>query len=224
MLSGEQRRQKILKVAEKLFAATGFRTTTTAAIAKLAGIPEETLFSQFGTKQKLFEEVVERNSRNRQAALEQRFLSISNLSPLQRFESMAESTVLACVDEIGNASVMVWGLMEVPEFAAGIYRTEIGMNEALWNTMVGTCLESSALGTRVAVHVVPYGVHACMAFGLWLATLHHTPATAQAHAHQYADGIVHAARAVLNLPPDAAEDPVARMWPTEASPVQQQHG
>jgi AcrR family transcriptional regulator len=211
----ERQRLHILKVAEEQFAATGFGSTTTAGIAKLAGIPEAVLLPYFGTKQRLFEEVVERNSRGRQAALEGRFSSIPNLPPVELFESMAEATVLACVEEIGNASIMVWGLMEMPEFAAEIYRAEIGMNEALWNVAGGKCLEKSALWTRVAVHLVPYGVHACMAFGLWLATLHHTPETAQPHARQYADGIAHVARAVLNLPADSLQAAVSRMLRVE---------
>jgi hypothetical protein len=46
-----------------------------------------------------------------------------------------------------------------------------------------------------------------MSFGLWLTTLRHKPATAQAHARQYAGGIVDAARAVLNFSPESLEAP-----------------
>jgi AcrR family transcriptional regulator len=204
-LSREQRRQQILKVAEEQFAATGLGSTTTAALAKAAGVSEAMLYSHFGTKQKLFEEVVGRNAQERLAALRQRLFSIPNMPPLQCIESMAESTVLACVDEIGNASVMVWALMELPEFAADFYRVELGAAEALWDAEIGVRLTDSRLRARVAVHVAPYAVHACMAFGLWLATLRHKPATAQAHARQYAEGIVNVARAVLNFTPGSIE-------------------
>jgi hypothetical protein len=40
-----------------------------------------------------------------------------------------------------------------------------------------------------------------MAFGFWLAALRHKPATAQAHARQYAEGVVDAARMVLSFCP-----------------------
>jgi hypothetical protein len=111
---------------------------------------------------------------------------------------MAESTVLACVDENDNASIMVWALMEMPEFANDLYRAEIGATEALWDTEIGTHLADSPLRRRLAVHLVPYAVHTYMAFGLWLATLRHKPATAQAHARQYSEAVVHVARWVLD--------------------------
>ena len=201
----EQRRQQILRVAERQFAASGLASTTTIALAKAAGISEAMLHIHFGTKQRMFQEVVERNSQDRLAALRKRFFSIPNLPPLECIESMAESTVLACVEDIGNASVMAWGLMEMLEFAADVYRAEIGAAEAQWNDEIGTRFGDSFVRSRLAVHLVPYAVHACMAFGFWLATLRHKPATAQAHARQYAGAVVYVARVVLNIPPESFE-------------------
>ncbi len=214
VLSHEQRRQRILAAAEAQFAATGLASTNTAAIAKAAGVSEMLVYIHFGTKRKLFQEAIERNSHSRVACLQERFASIPDMPPLECIQSMAELTVLACVEEIGNASVTAWGLMEAPEFAADVYRSEIGASEALWNAEIGTRIAESRLRTRVAVHLVPYSVHACMAFGLWLATLRHKPATAQAHARQYADAVVHMARAVLN-PPELLHGAPARLLPAE---------
>jgi len=204
-LSREQRRQQILRVAEEQFAATGLRATNTVTLARAAGSSEAMLYRHFGTKQQLFQEVVERNTLRRLAALRDRFFAIPDMPPLECIQSMAESTILACVDDIGNASVMVWGLMELPEFAAGVYRTEIGATEALWNSEVATRLADSPLRTWVIVHLVPYAAHVCMAFGLWLAALRHKPATAQAHARQFADGFIDVARALLNFPTESFE-------------------
>jgi len=122
---------------------------------------------------------------------------------------MAEATVLACVEDVGNASVIAWGLMEMSEFAADVYRAEIGATEALWNAETGKRFGDSRVRSRLAVHLVPYAVHACMAFGFWLTTLRHKPATAQAHARQYAGGIVDAARAVLIFPPELLQSPAS---------------
>ena len=201
----ERRRRQILKAAEEQFAAVGYWSATTATLAKAAGISEAMLHIHFGTKQKLFEEVVERNTQGRLAALQERFSSIPNLPPLECIEAMAESTVLACVDDRGNASIMVRALMEMPEFAADLYRAEIGATEALWDDELGAHFADLPVRTRLAVHLVPYAVHACMAFGFWLATLRHKNGTAQAHACQYADAVVDVARAVLNLPPESLE-------------------
>ena len=198
-LSGEQRRQQLLTVAGEQFLATGFRATTTAAIAKAASVSEAIVYAHFDSKEKLFQEALERNSQDRLAALAKRFFGIPDLAPVEALESMAEATVLACVGEVGNAGMMAWGLLEIPEFASDVYRAEIGATEALWDAEIGARFGHSRVRSRVTVHLTPYAVHACMAFGHWLATLHHKPVTAQAHARQYAGGIADAARAVLNF-------------------------
>jgi AcrR family transcriptional regulator len=202
-LSRERRREQILKSAELQFAATGLRSTTTAALAKAAGISEAILYRHFGAKQKLFEIVVERNTQQRLAGLEGRLFSIPDLPPLESIDRMAEATILACADGEGNASVMVWALLEMPEFAADVYRREIGATEAMWDGEIRNRFEDPAVRTPLAIHLVPYVVHACMAFGLWLATLRHKAATAQAHARQYAEGVVDAARMVLSFCPES---------------------
>ena len=202
-LSRERRREQILKSAELQFAATGLRSTTTAALAKAAGISEAILYRHFGAKQKLFEIVVERNTQQRLAGLEGRFSSIPDLPPLESIDRMAEATILACADGEGNASVMVWALLETPEFAADVYRREIGATEAMWDGEIRNRFEDPAVRTPLAIHLVPYVVHACMAFGLWLVTLRHKPATAHAHARQYAEGVVEAARMVLRFCPES---------------------
>ncbi len=193
-------RQQIVRAAEEQFAASGFRSTTTAALAKAAGVREAMLHVHFGTRRKLFKEVIERNAQERVAGLRTRFLSMPKLPPLECVERMAEATVLACVGRTGDARVMAWGLMEMPGFAADVYRVEIGDTEALWVREIATRFGDGPAGTRLAIHIVPYAVHACMAFGLWLAALRHQPATAQAHASQYAGGIRDFARGVLEFP------------------------
>ena len=199
-LSSGQRREQILKFAQALFAATGLRATKIATLASAAGISEALLCAHFGTKQRLFEEVVERNTQQRLASLEDRFSSIPNVPPLECIEQMAEATILACTDGEGNASVMAWALMEAPEFAADVYRAEVGATEAMWDSEICRRFADSPVRTRLAVHLLPYAVHACMAFGFWLAALRHQPATAGAHARQYAEGLANAARAVVTSP------------------------
>lgn len=210
-LSREARRQQILKVAEQQFAVTGFGSTTVASVARAAGVSEAMLYRQFGRKQKLFEEVLAHNTQDRLAALRERFFSIPEIPPLQCIESMAQSTILACVDDVGNGTVMAWALMELPEFAADVYRAEIGVTETLWDSEIATRLAGSPLRTWAAIHLLPYAVHVCMAFGFWLATLRHNPATAQAHARQFVDGIMDIARALLSFPLESFHTPPSRL-------------
>jgi AcrR family transcriptional regulator len=80
-LPRERRREQILRSAERLFAGTGLRSTTTAALAKAARISEAILYRHFGVKQKLFEKVVEHNTQQRLAGLEGRFSLIPTSRP-----------------------------------------------------------------------------------------------------------------------------------------------
>ena len=57
-MSAEQTRDRILDAALKLFSQKGFLGATTRGIARDAGVAEVTLFRHFGSKEKLFEEVI----------------------------------------------------------------------------------------------------------------------------------------------------------------------
>ncbi|MEX1035105.1 MAG: TetR/AcrR family transcriptional regulator [Sneathiella sp.] len=51
--------ERIMKAAEKVFAANGFRGATTAAIAEEAGLPKANIHYYFGTKAKLYRAVLD---------------------------------------------------------------------------------------------------------------------------------------------------------------------
>lgn len=55
----EENRAQILAAAEKIFAEYGFRGATTGLIAETAGVPKANLHYYFGTKEKLYREVLE---------------------------------------------------------------------------------------------------------------------------------------------------------------------
>ena len=163
------------------------------------GISESVLYTHFETKRGLFEAAVQRNTDQRLAELQERFTSIPNLAPVECIELMAEATILACAEGECNAALMAWALMETPEFAVEVYRFEIGSAAAIWDAEIAKRFAGSAVRSRLAVHLAPYAAHACMSFGFWLAALRHQPATAAAHARQYAGGLADATRTVLGL-------------------------
>jgi AcrR family transcriptional regulator len=198
-LPSRHRRVQILKLAEAQFASTGLHGTTTLALARSAGISEAIFYAHFGTKEVLFKEVLEGNIATRLTAMRERLESIPPGTPTECFQSMAEYTVVACTFGVGNAILMAWALLEAPEYAAELYRNEIGAVTAMWESEMAERFPESPARTRLAVHLVPYAVNACLAFGFWLATLRHTPTTAMAHARQYAAGIGQAASAILNV-------------------------
>ena len=51
--------ERIMKAAEHVFAANGFRGATTAAIAEEAGLPKANIHYYFGTKAKLYRAVLD---------------------------------------------------------------------------------------------------------------------------------------------------------------------
>lgn len=53
-MTGEQRREQVLSVAEAEFADAGLRGASTEAIAHRAGITQAYVFRIFGTKKQLF--------------------------------------------------------------------------------------------------------------------------------------------------------------------------
>jgi len=57
--SGPSARAKILQAAEALFCATGFEGTSVATIASKAGVTKAAVFYHFGSKEKLFEGVLD---------------------------------------------------------------------------------------------------------------------------------------------------------------------
>jgi AcrR family transcriptional regulator len=57
-LKAAQRREQLIDVATKLFAKSGYDATTTADIAKAAGVTEPILYRHFASKQELFVAIV----------------------------------------------------------------------------------------------------------------------------------------------------------------------
>jgi AcrR family transcriptional regulator len=156
------------------------------------------LYMHFGSKEKLFKEVVRSNVETRLTALRDRLSAIPQGTPTRWVESAAEITVMGSASDAGNASLMAWALLETPECAIDLYRNEIGAVRAMWESEMAEHVPESSARTRLAVHLVPYTVNACLAFGFWLATLRHTSRTATEHARQYAAGVGHAATAILS--------------------------
>jgi AcrR family transcriptional regulator len=185
-LPSGRRRLEILKVAEAQFASTGLHATTTAALARAAGISEAILYVHFGSKQGLFMKAVENNIATRLGALREQLSAMPRCSPVECIQSMVQITVTGCTSDDGNAALMAWALLEAREYTADLYRNELGAVKAMWEREMAERFPDSPVRTRLAVEVVPYAVNACMAFGFWLAVLRHTRSTAMASAEQYA--------------------------------------
>ena len=179
---------------------TGLHGTTPLTLAHAAGISEAMLNIHFGNKTQLFREAVEINIEKRLRLLDSHLSSIIVANQSDWIESMAEATMMVCVDGAANAMLMSWALLEAPEFATDLYRNEIGSVRMLWDREVARGFAAFRTREMVSLHVVPYAVNTCLAHGLWLATLRHTPESAEPLARQFAVSIAKSAATLLGHP------------------------
>lgn len=204
-LPSDRRRLQILRTATRQFAATGLGATTTAMLAKAAGVSEPVLYTHFGNKDNLFKEVVETNTAMRLTALSESLASLPRHAHVQCAEAMAEATVAACIAVAGNVILTTWALLEAPDHAGDLHQKEIGAVRALWERELAERFPESRERALLRIHLIPRAVNACLAFGHWLAALRHTPDTAASHVHLFATGIGNVAAAILaDATPDAA--------------------
>jgi AcrR family transcriptional regulator len=197
-LTGSNGRARMLRKASELFAMNGLHGTTTLTLAQAAGISEAVLHVYFGSKTELFREVVELNIESRLDSLDRDLTSIAAENEIDSVENMAEATMMVCLSDESNAMLMNWALLEAPEFAADLYRNEIGSVRVLWDREVARRFPASRAREIISLHIVPFAVNTCLAHGLWLATLRHTPASAAPLARLFAISIARSASVILD--------------------------
>jgi AcrR family transcriptional regulator len=195
---GSDGRLRMVRTAALHFAAAGLRGTTISMLANAAGIPEGTLYAHFGTREALFREAVRNNIDTRLRLLEERLRSVSIESETAALERIAEATVTVCVGGAGNSILMSWALLEDHDYAADLYRDEIGSVEFVWNRVIAERFGDSHSRRILSIQLVPYAVSSCLAFGFWLAALRHDPGGAAALAQGFVAGIGQTASALLS--------------------------
>ena len=197
-IPGADRRERLLETAAAEFACTGLRGTTTAALAERARISEPVLYAHFENKDSLFRETVERSIDKRLRALEANLAEVTAHSVIECVESMAEATVAVCVSGAANAVLTNWALLETPDYTTDLLRKEVGNVCLLWEHRLAERFPGSRSRGVISMHLVPYAVHACLAYGFWLAAFRHSPASAAPLVRQFAGGIALAASTLIS--------------------------
>jgi AcrR family transcriptional regulator len=197
-LADPQRRSEALRAAATQFALTGLHGTNRLMLARATGIPEDILYARFGGKERLFREAVEYNISARLRLLEVRTLSAVYESEIAAVQHIAEATVTGCAAGDANSILTNWALLEDHENASDLYRDEIGSVELLWNRAFADNFRDSPSRRTLSVDLVPHAVSACLAYGLWLATLRHDAKSAAALAQGFVAGLVQTASALLS--------------------------
>ena len=195
---GSDGRRRVVQTAAALFASAGLRGTTVSMIASAAGIPEGTFYAHFETKERLFRETVKNNIDTRLRLLEARAVSAVYESEAAAVARVAEATVTACTSGAGNSILTSWALLEDHEYAANLYRDEIGSVEFMWNRALAQRFGDSPSLRVLSIHLVPYAVSASLAYGFWLAALRHDAPGAAAIAQGFVAGIGQTAAALLS--------------------------
>lgn len=103
-----------------------------------------------------------------------------------------------CVDGAASSILTNWALLEDHDYAASLYRNEIGSVEFVWNRALAERFGDSSSRRILSIQLVPYAVSACLAYGFWLAALRHDTDGAAAMAQGFVAGIGQTASALLS--------------------------
>ncbi len=107
-------REKILDVAEALFARRGYAGIGLREVAETAGLSKSSLFHHFRSKSQLYGEVLDRVLRRIGARLEPGLRLIAG--PVERLERTIELLVDALAEHPTTARLLLRGLFEDDEF------------------------------------------------------------------------------------------------------------
>jgi AcrR family transcriptional regulator len=195
---GPDGRRRVVQTAAALFASAGLRGTTVSMIAPAAGIAEGDLYTHFETKEHLFRETIRNNIDARLRLLEAHSVSAEYESEAAAVERIAEATVTVCTSGAGNSILTSWALLEDHEYAANLYRDEIGSVEFMWNRTLTQRFGDSPSLRILSIHLIRYAVSASLEYGFWLAALRHDASAAAAIAQGFVAGIGQTAAAVVS--------------------------
>lgn len=120
----DERRSRILAVAQEVFAEHGFRSADVKTIAERAGVGKATIYKFFASKEALLLTIVEENLNNiRDLALKH---LISNEPPLDRLRGVCLSIARYMA---GNREFSRVLIQEAGEFAGDIQRQHLALME-----------------------------------------------------------------------------------------------
>lgn len=122
-------RDKILDVAEALFARRGFAGVGMREVAESAGLGKSSLFHHFRTKTQLYFEVLDRVLRR----IHDRLAPVlrSSASPLDKVDHGVDALIDALAEHPGTARLLLRGLFEDDDFPAEAEEPEQAAAEAL---------------------------------------------------------------------------------------------
>lgn len=142
-ISSERRRLLVLKTAGQCFGEKGYRQTTADEIARRAGVSKGLVFHFFGSKQRLFESVIE-DSLSQWATLSEYRASGAEGGSLEELRRL----FMASFDFIADNPVLV--LFARPEEALlSAYRAEVARYNLRWRARIQRTLKEGMKNAEI---------------------------------------------------------------------------
>jgi AcrR family transcriptional regulator len=145
-LSGDERREAIIRAVRRVFAERGFHGTTTRALAEAAGVSEALLFKHFPNKEALYSAMQMFCSNERDPEKLERVKALeASTSTLVLIVHMMVARMVRreCGDEdaMVHHRLMLRSMLEDGEFARLFFKR----NLSCWMSKVEECLAAAAL-------------------------------------------------------------------------------
>lgn len=117
-LSADQRKTKTLERVTRVFARKGFDATTSAELARAAGVSEAMLYKLFGSKKKLYQAMIEHKLETASGWAELPVDGVGPDTPEQEFFStMARAIFTKVEDDPDFVRLLVYSDLQGSEFA-----------------------------------------------------------------------------------------------------------
>jgi AcrR family transcriptional regulator len=165
-LPAAQRREQLLDTAALLFAKSGYARTTTAELARAAGITEPVLYRHFASKRHLFIDLLDRTGNEVIAGWEKQLSEAG--SPAERIQILLGANPMTTNQGKGAYRVVVQGLTEIEdrEIRKAIKR-HISRLHAFLVEQLTDARKSGQLVARADVELIAYLLmHLALGYGL----------------------------------------------------------
>ncbi len=165
-LPAAQRREQLLDTAALLFAKSGYARTTTAELARAAGITEPVLYRHFASKRNLFIALLDRTGEEVIAGWEKQLSEAG--TPAERIQILLGANPMITNQGKGAYRVVVQGLTEIEdrEIRKAIKR-HIGRLHAFLVAQLTDARKSGQLVAKADLELIAYLLmHLALGYGL----------------------------------------------------------
>lgn len=158
------KRDEIVQTASRLFAERGYKSTTLAQIAEVAGVDRATVYYYVGSKEELFREAVQ-GLVDKNAAKAQRIFRDKNLDPKQKLAQLVEALMCSYEEHYPHMYVYIQEEMHQVASDTSEWAQAMSRHTRRWETIfIKLVNEGVALGMFRSD--IPVGISVNALFGM----------------------------------------------------------